>query len=195
MAGTSLPLALLSANQQDGVGPARPFKDLRLNEPLSSSPASLDYHMRQASATLQDTGSQTFDHALPSGSVEQRGQDVPCIPEELSHLQQDTLTFLRVLVPSSKLSQISAELRIPSLVYQKLYDLASHRGITGIRLEKKKQEWITAWTDSFKRERRRYFSIRRLGVAFAWYMACKTRAEAVQAGARVRLAPGNRSAL
>ena len=78
---------------------------------------------------------------VPSVSVEARNQNSPpCIPQDLSKLRQSTLDLLRALVPSVKLSQITAELRIPSLIYDSLYDLASHGGIKGIRLEKKKRE-------------------------------------------------------
>lgn len=109
-----------------------------------------------------------------------------CSCQCLSNLQRATLSMLRQILPLWTWNEVLGECREPILVYGRLYEMAARRQIKGIRLEANKQEWIAAWTDKDRRERRKYFSIRQQGSEQAWYLAVRTRAEALNDGARVR---------
>lgn len=106
----------------------------------------------------------------------------------LSDIQRATLNNLRELISVGKWNEITEECRDSRAVYDRLHCMAICRQIKGVRLEVRKQEWIAAWTDGDRRERRKYFSIRRRGEENAWYMAVKTRVDALNGGARVRWA-------
>lgn len=118
--------------------------------------------------------------ALASGSGSVRSCQSP------SNLQRETLSLLRQIIPLSTWNEIVEGCTRSRLAYERLYEMAIRRQIKGIRLEVNKQEWIAAWTDKDRRERRKYFSIRQQGREQAWYMAVKTRAEALNDGARIR---------
>ncbi|KAL8434952.1 hypothetical protein Efla_005035 [Eimeria flavescens] len=108
--------------------------------------------------------------------------------DALSTVQLETLRPLRQLIALEQWHALMREGGGLSGVYRRLRDMAAHKQIKGVRLEGKKQEWIAAWTDNQRRERRRYFSIRQNGDEVALCMAVTTRAEALEAGARVRWA-------
>ncbi|OEH78305.1 asparagine-rich antigen [Cyclospora cayetanensis] len=137
-----------------------------------------DYHniQYQVSSNIKAT-----DALVPAVEVK-----ATCLHQCLPDVQQATIARLGQLIPLGMWNSILEEYQAPRLLYSKLRDMASNRQIKGVRLEFRKKEWIAAWTDAAGRERRRYFSIRQNGEAEAFYMAVKTRADALSEGARVR---------
>ncbi|KAL8270272.1 hypothetical protein Esti_005831 [Eimeria stiedai] len=121
-----------------------------------------------------------------SSSTEQQQQLLLLQQEALTAIELGTVKPLRQLIPLEQWHRLLRDSDGLSAVYRGLREMATRREIKGVRLEAKKQEWIAAWTDPARRERRRYFSIRQNGDAYALYLAITTRADAVEAGARVR---------
>lgn len=124
----------------------------------------------------------------PSGSQVLTSSEADHPLQELSDIQRATLNNLRELMPVEKWDEITAGCRDSRAVYDRLHCMCACRQIKGVRLEVRKQEWIAAWTDRDRRERRKYFSIRQRGEERAWGMAVKMRADALNGGARVRWA-------
>ncbi|KAL8456099.1 hypothetical protein Emag_000092 [Eimeria magna] len=151
------------------------------------SPPSASHPEFQMIALEAATPCASSGSSSSSSSTEQQQQQQQLQQEEaLTAIELGTVRPLRQLIPLEQWHRLMRDSDGPSAVYKGLREMATRRQIKGVRLEAKKQEWIAAWTDPARRERRRYFSIRQNGDAYALYLAITTRADAVEAGARVR---------
>ncbi|KAL8444889.1 hypothetical protein Emed_005983 [Eimeria media] len=149
------------------------------------SPPSASHREFQVVAPEATTPSTSSGSSNSASSMEEQ-QQLLLQQEALTAIELGTVKPLRQLIPLEQWHRLMRDSDNPSAVYKGLREMATRRQIKGVRLEAKKQEWIAAWTDPARRERRRYFSIRQNGDAYALYLAITTRADALEAGARVR---------